>query len=474
MSKTKNEEKEDGISYKELLVFFVPLAITPFFITTTHSLMNAAIARLQYPELSLAVFTVVKGITNAVKAPTFMFVQIIVSMVDDRQSFMSASKFVWTVCGLFFIILFIMGYTPVGGWFLRNIIGLEEPEAIEIAYLAMRITCFLPLVETLRNVHRGLIISHKRTKFSSGATAVRLFAVLIFLGLAVYGQNMPGIIAGALAWTGGIGIEGIMIFLGVLYLFKSPGKAAEKLPELPEFSSKKLRLFDITSFFMPIAIMRFLNSTINPIVQSGIARSPFDATQALAAYGVAFGVMRVIASPIGYLNNCALVYVKNGNKENWKKICRFCLSTGLIASILLVILAITPAGQWILLNIIGVSPEIAEIGRWVLLAFCFFPIIQAQRESYWGLLMNKRQTKSIGLAKGLNAAAVFISIFTIVTLFPGAMLISPAIIGAIAFTIGQAVETVVVRYYSIKNIELAAKTAGPVETNLVKSTRLFK
>ncbi|MFN2363751.1 MAG: hypothetical protein ABR596_05575, partial [Halarsenatibacteraceae bacterium] len=94
MEKT-DKIKEEKINYKRLLKFFIPLAVTPFFITSIHTLMNAAIARLPYPELSIAVFTIVKGISNAVKAPTRMFMQISVSMVDDRRSYLTASKLVW-------------------------------------------------------------------------------------------------------------------------------------------------------------------------------------------------------------------------------------------------------------------------------------------------------------------------------------------------------------------------------------------
>ncbi len=460
----KNPGSDEGLSFRELLKFFLPLAVTPLFITTTHSLMNATIARLPYPELSIAVFTVVKGVTNAVKAPTFMFMQIIISQVDDRKSFYKSSKFIWTVCGLFFVLLFLLGYTRIGGWFLRNIIGLDDPRAIEFAYMAMRITCFLPLVETLRNINRGLIVSHKRTKISSAATAVRLVIVVSFLGIAAWGDFMPGIVAGALAWTGGIGIEGVMILLGVIWLFSSPGKAAEKLPKFPEVKRKTIDFWELTSFFLPLALMRFLNSTINPIVQSGIARSPVNPTRALAVYGVAFGVMRVIASPVGYLNNVSLVYVKQNVKNKWRKTRKFCFLVGLSSSVILFFLFITPLGYWILLYVMGVSEEIASTGNWVLLAFSPYPLFQALRESYWGLLMNNRETKAIGVAKGLNAAAVFAVIFVIVLFLPWIMALSPAVVGALSFTIGQGVETFVVRYFSHKKIELVNETSGQVES----------
>ncbi|MFW5985230.1 MAG: hypothetical protein ACOCQ1_03020, partial [Halanaerobiaceae bacterium] len=445
-------ETEQGVlSYGRLLAFFVPLAITPFFISTIHSLVNAAMARLPYPDLSIAVFSVVKGLTNTVKSSTFMFMQINVSLVDDRQSFIAASKFIWSLTGLFFAILFILGYTPAGGWFLSNVIGLQDPEKIEFAYLALRITCFLPIVEALRNIHRGLLISHERTKIISAATAVRLIAITAFLGWAVYSQQMSGILVGALSWTAGIGIEGLMVVIGVFYFFSSPFEAAEKTPD---YSPARLTFYDILSFFLPLAVMMLLNSTLNPIIQSGIARSPVDSTHALAAYGVAFGIMRIISSPIGYLHNCSLVYVKQGETQKWDKVRRFSLLTGIVTSLVMLIIGLSPLGFWLLNTVIGVSSSLAQTGRWVFLAFSFFPFIQALRESYWGLLMHERETKSIGTAKAFNALTVFLVLFSAIFFLPEWLLSSPAVLGAVAYTIGQIVETVLVRYYSIKNVEL--------------------
>ena len=135
-----------------MLIFFVPLAVTPFFITIVHSLMNAAMARLPYPEVRITVLSVVKGISGVIRAPSGMFMQIIISMVDDRKSFWTTSKFIWSICGLIFAILFALGYTSLGGWVFRNIIGLRDPQTIRFGYISMRISCFLPLVATFRNV----------------------------------------------------------------------------------------------------------------------------------------------------------------------------------------------------------------------------------------------------------------------------------------------------------------------------------
>ncbi|MFW6382234.1 MAG: hypothetical protein ACOCZZ_01960 [Bacillota bacterium] len=442
--------KNQKINYKRLLKFFIPLAVTPFFITSIHTLMNAAIARLPYPELSIAVFTIVKGISNAIKAPTRMFMQISVSMVDDRRSYLTASKLVWLLSGLFFILLAILGYTPLGGWFLRNIMGLNDLDTIKFTLLGLRITAFLPIVETLRNFHRGLVISHERTRIVTAGTAVRLFVISIFLFLAVKFQLFSGVITASLAWTAGIGIEALVVVFGVIYYYKSPLRAAELLPTK---NKTVLRVSHILSFFIPLAAMRYLRSFIQPLIQSGIARSQADPTLALAAFGVAYGLMMIIVETMRNLHQCSLIYVSpelntETEKENWLTVKRFCLATGIILTIISFIIALSPIGYFILRYAIGVSAEVADLGRYVLIALSFLPFIRAVREVYWGRLMNRKTTRLIGYGKAVNLGAVFISLFIFIVPLNFAVFISPAIIAAISFSIGQAAETLLIFKYA--------------------------
>ncbi len=449
MEKT-NKNKEGKVNYKRLLKFFVPLAVTPFFITSIHTLMNAAIARLPYPELSIAVFTIVKGISNAVKAPTRMFMQISVSMVDDRKSYLTASKLVWLLSGLFFIVLVILGYTPVGEWFLKRIMGLTDPETIRFTLLGLRITAFLPLVETLRNFHRGLVISHERTRIVTAGTAVRLIAISIFLFLSVRFQLFTGVVTASLAWTLGIGIEALVVLFGVIYFYKSPFRAADLLPAK---NDTVLKISQIMSFFIPLAAMRYLRSFIQPLIQSGIARSQADPTLALAAFGVAYGLMMIIVETMRNLHQCSLVYVKPDRKteieeENWQTVKRFCLATGIILTVISFIIALSPMGYFILRYIIGVSEEVADLGRYVLITLSFLPFIRAVREVYWGQLMNNKTTRLIGYGKAVNFGAVLISLFIFIVPLNLAVILSPAIIGAISFSIGQGAETILIWKYS--------------------------
>ncbi|MFW6271326.1 MAG: hypothetical protein ACOC4G_14810 [Bacillota bacterium] len=445
MSKAKT-----GVSYKELIRFFLPLAITPFIIGVVHNVANGAIARLPAPELSLAVFTVIKGFSNIVRAPIFMGKQAIISLVNDEASCKLVLKMLWIVGGIAILILFLMGYTPLGGIVLRNIIGLKEGQQITYGYYALRIVFLLPLVELVRNNNQGLVIALKKTKFILPGILVRLIFVLTFMSWVVSSQSMPGIVAGSLAWVGGIGLEGLFIFIVIRYIYNSPGNAAEKISHQPQ--KENLTPLTFFKFLSPLALMMVLARVVEPIIQSGIARGD-SPTRSLAAFGVAWTILFLVAGPLMHLNQGSLVYVKKVGDKNWKKFFRFSYVFSILTAFVIGLFAITPIGYWVINAVLAVSRPVTILAQKTLMVLIFYPLIAVIREVYWGILMNQKKTNQIGIAKTINIIVVSISL--IVGIFT--LQIDAAIIGAAAFLLGEGFEAWYVRSSCLNNKDLNNK-----------------
>lgn len=440
--------------YYDMLVFFLPLAITPFFISFMHSLVNASMARLPYPELSIAIFSVVRSTSNTIRAPTRMIMQTYIAMAKDQKSFYLVTKFIWLISTLIFIILFSFGFTPLGEIFLRNIIGLEDLEAIKFAYIGFRITCFLPILETIRNANRGLAISNGITKIIPIGTTIRLVVILFFLIISVKTQYFLGVTAASLAWTLGIGIEGLVVLACIIYYFSSPLKASIQSSKV---TIKNIGTKNILKFFVPLAIMAILLQFLIPIIQSGITRSPGNKTINLATFGVTYELMRVFTDPLRNLHQCSLVFVKN-NKDSWFIVKRFCLYSGFIITTIMLVIAITPIGYWILSYLIGVSKDIANTGRIVFFVFSFLPLIRSIKEAHWGLLMENQNTKLIGIAKTINVLVVFVFLLISNISLLSKIEFSFAVVAAISYTAGELIETIIISYYSNKYLKMALKS----------------
>lgn len=442
------DESESVLTYNQLLSFYLPLAVTPFLIASSHSLVNAAMARLAYPDLSIATFSVVQALANVIKSPGLLARELNVSLVDRTASLRLTNQFLFALAGFYVSILLVFGYTSLGEWFLQTVMGIHDPDVIAFAYIAMRIIWVLPIVEILRNRIQGLSIGLRRTGLVSMGTFVRLIVLALFLAWAVHNQSLTGIYVASVSWVVGIGIEGL--FLGIFFKH-NVGSTKEAAKMLPIRHEKALTIKTILTFFIPLALMVTLETFFQPYMQSAIARSPVNPTQSLAAYGVAWGLFMLIANPIRGLHQCSLVFLAEEGRTQFVRVRTFCLAIGGCLSGIAFVIGITPIGYWILRYVIGVTEPVAQIGRLVILAFFAYPVLRAWAEFHWGILMGERNTSVIGFAKVLNMGSAIVGISLFIGPLQVLVPLPPAILGGITFTLGQAVESIYLWYYVTKH-----------------------
>ncbi len=442
MSSTRIDptEPDEPVSYKELIRFYFPLGITPILFASTHTIVQGALSRLAAPEANLAVYTVVQGLANAVKAPSLTALQTTVSLIQDRTSFKAVTPLIWAVCAFFTACLFTLGFTPAGDWVLRNVIGLTEPAQLSLAYTGLRIAIFLPLVETLRNSMQGLAIGLKATSVLPASTAVRVATITLFCAWAVSVQSMEGIVVGTVAWAVGIGIEGVLVASYLTYRFGSPLRAAGFLPQKGSTNVTPLGFF---KFFAPLGAMMAISAWMPPVVQGGLARGP-SPTETLAAFGVALGLKTILTGPLQMLHQAPLVFVSGLDDPRLVTVRRFCLSVGVVMTVALLAVSYTAIGPWLVGSLLGIPPSITPIVLQTNAAFATFPIIATWRESYWGVLMREKRTGIIGSAKAANLGAVFATVVLLFGPLQSFLIIHPSVAGALIFTLGEAIEAIVV------------------------------
>jgi len=434
------------IKYQQLIKFFLPLAVMPIIIGISHNAVNASLARLSFPEITLAVYAVAKSITNIIKSPIHMSRQTVTSLVDDQRSFKFVGRFIFGLGILYFLMIASLGYTPLGEIVFKRIIGLKDPLEIKFAYQALSIMAFIPLVESVRNIMQGLAISLKKTNLITPGVIVRIISISLILLWVTVNQAAAGVTAASGVWFAGIAIEMVFITLALRFTFGSFRGKNGVLASLPGNVSKKVNLKRIIKFFIPIAVMAFLARFVQPVVQSGIVRSSIG-TYDLAAYGVSWTLVMIFVGPLDQLHQCSLVYARELNSRNWQRIIMFSLAVGGIVSFILAALAFTKIGDFILIELISVSPEINSIVKKVIFAFILFPIIRAFRETFWGVMMQRQTTNIIAAAKIVGLIFVVAS-FLLLAL---TMEINAAIIAALALTAGEAADALTISFFIIKN-----------------------
>jgi hypothetical protein len=142
-------------------------------------------------------------------------------------------------------------------------------------------------------------------------------------------------------------------------------------------------------FWVPLAAMWFMMSVEQPLIASFIARMP-DPELNLAAYGVVFAIALIIESPVIMLLAAGTALTRGAS--SYRRLLRFShlLMGGLTAVHLLI--GLTPLFEWIVLRLIGVPPEVAQLGRGAFLAITPWSAAVGYRRLWQGVLIRYERT----------------------------------------------------------------------------------
>lgn len=168
-------------------------------------------------------------------------------------------------------------------------------------------------------------------------------------------------------------------------------------------------------FVLPLALTLVAQGFSSQFLSGGMARLP-QATQVLAAYGVAWGLADFLASPLSQINQLSLVLA--ANHPSRRRIQAFALLGGLCLALVLLSLAFTPLGDWVINRGHGLGAEAGATVRNALFWLVPIPICEGMNRSLAGLLMRARRTQVVSYA---TLASIGASIGAVFALVPSAL-----------------------------------------------------
>jgi len=183
-------------------------------------------------------------------------------------------------------------------------------------------------------------------------------------------------------------------------------------------------------FWIPLAAMWFMMAVEQPLIAAFVARMP-EPEFNLAAYGVVSSVAMIIESPIIMLLTAGTALSRGG--LSYRRLLRF--SHLLIAALtaLHLLIALTPLYDLILVRVIGVPEELAELGRGAFLAVTPWTAGVGYRRLWQGVLIRHHRTGVVPITIALRlavTAGLLILGFSL-NRFPGVFVGSVALAGGI-------------------------------------------
>jgi len=188
-------------------------------------------------------------------------------------------------------------------------------------------------------------------------------------------------------------------------------------------------------FYLPLVATSYLLTATNPLLAAALARTSDPAT-ALAGYGVAFALIGVLYAPLLVVQQVAAARLLAGG--DIASVRRFTLAVGLALSGVAALVAFTPVGVFAFERIVGVRDSILDEALSAMSALWPVPALTGLRALHQGRLVAGHRTNPIAWATSARTVVLAGIAFTLTTTSAGAWL------GAVAFTLGLAVEALMV------------------------------
>lgn len=407
-----------GLTYKQLIAFFIPLGVSSSLTSITHVIINGTLSRGDHAAFIIACYAVAFSLFGIIERPVIVFRQTASALVTDRKSFnLLGSIFIYVLL-ILMLISSLMAFTPLGDWIYIHAFNASETMVKAISD-TFKVIAIVVIFSGIRGLYQGIIITKLETNWLTIGVIARVCTMFVLSFLYVAFDHITSI-SGAFIFLAGMLIECLIsVYKGELILRKQKKRQI----------GTKLLKSDILRFYFPLVCYFLMQTLLIPIVYILLAKSE-NIELGIASFALAFSITQMILGFFMYTHQIVLQFYKKGNRE---KIIKFMFIISIIPTFILFILCYSPLGILFMEGLMGADEKLSIATLGVLKFFMFKTLFFPWVDFFNGFLMLQRQTNKMLAAQIVNLIVAIISLSFLIHLFPDWNGIS----GSIAVSLGE-------------------------------------
>jgi hypothetical protein len=193
---------EPRLTFRALLAFYVPLALTSLLNLVIQPIGSAALSRMPGALESLAVWPVVTGLLFILRSLGIAYNEVVVALLDEEGAVPSLRRFAAVLSVSTTILLLIVAATPLSSVWFGEVSALP-PHLTALAVAGLWLVLPLPGLNVLQSWYQGAIVHSRRTR---GITEALLAFLLTTAGILWAGVRLGqtvGLYVGLIAFSMG-------------------------------------------------------------------------------------------------------------------------------------------------------------------------------------------------------------------------------------------------------------------------------
>lgn len=362
-----------------------PLAASWLLMSIEPIVLSAVVARLANPETNLAAWGgVVFPVSLIVEAPIIMLLAASTALSKDLNSYEKIRRFM--LAGLISLtaLHFLISFTPL---YDLVVIGLIRPpqEIIEPARIGLRIMLPWSGAIAYRRFNQGALIRFGHSEVVGLGSVIRLIADVIVFTIGIALGDIQGTAVAASAIAIGVIAEAVYSGIRIRPVLRDEISVAPQVDE-------PLTLKSFLQFYIPLALTSFLTLLILPVGSAAMSRMP-SALESLAVWPVLSGLVFMLRS-LGVAYNEVMVALLDEPKSYFA-LHRFGLVISSLATVFLVLIALTPLSEFWFERISALTPALAGLAQSALWFALPNPGLNVFTSFYQGILLHSRKTRGI-------------------------------------------------------------------------------
>jgi hypothetical protein len=193
------DSREGELTYREILRFYYPLALTSLIGLAAQPMMTFFMGRAAAPVESLAVFPVVVSLAFLFRSMGLSFQEVSIALIGKRhEHFRPLARFALVLGVGASGAMALVAFTPLSGFWFETVSGLT----LELAAFAIPPTAILvpiPFMSVLLSFQRSLLVVGRRTRPITLATALEVGGIALLFPLLGWKLGLVGVTAAAIA-----------------------------------------------------------------------------------------------------------------------------------------------------------------------------------------------------------------------------------------------------------------------------------
>ncbi|MER3466725.1 MAG: hypothetical protein C4340_06390, partial [Armatimonadota bacterium] len=196
---------------------------------------------------------------------------------------------------------------------------------------------------------------------------------------------------------------------------------------------------ELARFHLPLSITSMIAILGKPVIQTGLAYGKNPAAL-VSAYEMGWILMFPMRA-LGFALPEVVIRLQE-EQDSHRFLLRFCVAVGALASVILLLVVLTPLGEWYLQGVLFLPADNVHLARTWAIAASLLPFLTCAQAWLRGMLTATRRTYALGVSMGIYLAVLVAFLFASAAL--GWMNIATP---AIAVTVATLIETAVLHRF---------------------------